>query len=38
MNSLRTTRGATENQGDPERVRKVMRFLAHMYDKFVRGA
>ncbi len=31
-------RWATENQGDPERVRKVMRFLAHMYDKFVHGA
>ncbi len=31
-------RWATENKGDPQRLKKVLRFLAHMYDKFVHGA
>src|SRR5208283_866011 len=29
---------ATENGGDPIRARKVFRFVAHLYDKFVHGA
>jgi len=32
------SRWATEIKGDPNHVRKVFRFLAHAYDKFVHGA
>ncbi|HEV7988635.1 MAG TPA: hypothetical protein VGP23_09130 [Candidatus Binataceae bacterium] len=31
-------RWASENKQEPERVRKVLRFLAHIYDKFVHGS
>lgn len=31
-------RWATETGGDPERLRRNLRYLAHMYDKFVHGA
>jgi hypothetical protein len=31
-------RWSSENKQDPERIRKVLRFLAHGYDKFVHGS
>lgn len=31
-------RWASESEEDPDRIRKVTRFLAHLYDKFVHGS